>query len=144
MWDVVRTVLMHVFYILCRKACEKHKWEAEVHSCKLSNYGNCLKVGELKPLPHSTASTQLLQEYKPPWNLTYAGPGNDEEVFADGKVTYAGQLVGMVVAETRMQARTAAKAVNITYEDLQTVLTIEVSADHDCTMQEKCVYFYHK
>jgi len=59
-------------------------------------------------------------------------------------VTYAGQLVGMVVAETRMQARTAAKAVNITYEDLQTVLTIEVSADHDCTMQEKCVHFYRK
>ena len=122
--------------------------KGEVHSCKLSNYGNYLKVGELKPLPSPIPlplHIWLLQEYKPPWNsYIYAGPGNDEEVFADGKVTYAGQLVGMVVAETRMQARIAAKAVNITYEDLQTVLTIEVSADHDCTMQEKCVYFYRK
>lgn len=128
---------------------EKHakclSQKGEVHSHKLNNYGNYLKVGKLKPLPHSTASTH---DYYKSTNhlgiLTYAGPGNDEEVFTDGKVTYAGQLVGMVVAETRMQARTAAKAVNITYEDLQTVLTIEVSADHDCTMQEKCVYFYRK
>lgn len=117
-------------------------WSAQL---QLSNHGNYLKVGELKPLPHSTASTH---DYYKSTNhlgiLTYAGPGNDEEVFADGKVTYAGQLVGMVVAETRMQARIAAKAVNITYEDLQTVLTIEVSADQYCTMQEKCVYFYCK
>ena len=65
---------------------------------------------------------------------TYVGTGNDEEVFADGKVIYAGQLVGMVVAETRMQARRAAKAVSIIYEDLPTVLNIEVSSDHECIL----------
>ena len=51
----------------------------------------------------------------------------DEEVFADGKVTAFGQVIGVVVAESQPLAQRAAKAVKVTYEDLPSVITIEVS-----------------
>ena len=63
---------------------------------------------------------------------TNSGPGQDEEVFADGKVTYIGQLIGLVVADTQAQAKRAAKAVQVTYEDLPTVITIEVCCMEYC------------
>lgn len=43
---------------------------------------------------------------------------HDEEFFATEIVTCVGQQIGIVVAETEMQARLAAKAVKIEYEDL--------------------------
>ncbi len=51
---------------------------------------------------------------------------SDEEVFADGKVTHFGQIIGMVLAENQMLAQRAAKLVNISYSDLPAVITIEV------------------
>ncbi len=50
----------------------------------------------------------------------------DEEVFADGKVTSIGQVIAVVVAESQPLAQRAAKAVKVTYEDLPSVITIEV------------------
>ena len=52
----------------------------------------------------------------------------DEEAFADGRVTYFGQPIGVVVAEDQMVAQRAAKAVRITYQDLPSIITIEVGA----------------
>ena len=49
-----------------------------------------------------------------------------EPVFADGEVTCIGQIVGMVVARDKATAQRAAKAVHITYEDLPSIITIEV------------------
>ena len=54
------------------------------------------------------------------------GIGCDEEVFADGKVNHIGQLIGIIVAESQPLAQRAAKAVKVTYEDLPSVITIEV------------------
>eukprot|EP00040_Diaphanoeca_grandis_P018555 m.97622 g.97622 ORF g.97622 m.97622 type:complete len:1296 (+) comp26995_c0_seq1:59-3946(+) len=49
----------------------------------------------------------------------------DEEVFAAKKVTCMGQPIGIIVAETREQAREAAMHVVVEYEDLDVIVTIE-------------------
>ena len=54
------------------------------------------------------------------------GVGRDEEVFADGKVQHIGQIIGIIVAESQPLAQRAAKAVCVTYEDLPSIITIEV------------------
>ena len=51
---------------------------------------------------------------------------NDEPVFADGKVISFGQIIGVVVARDQPLAQRAAKAVKVVYEDLPSVITIEV------------------
>eukprot|EP00878_Enallax_costatus_P021296 GHUV01022542.1.p1 GENE.GHUV01022542.1~~GHUV01022542.1.p1 ORF type:complete len:619 (+),score=146.78 GHUV01022542.1:134-1858(+) len=50
---------------------------------------------------------------------------HDEEVFATTEVTCVGQVIGVIVAETEPQARRAAKAVKVEYEDLPAVISIE-------------------
>ena len=50
----------------------------------------------------------------------------DEKVFADGRVTHFGQIIGMVLAENQMLAQRAAKLVKVSYSDLPAVITIEV------------------
>ncbi|AQZ50494.1 xanthine dehydrogenase molybdopterin binding subunit [Martelella mediterranea] len=47
-----------------------------------------------------------------------SGGHHDEPLFADTVVEYHGQLIFAVIAETRQQARAAAKLAEITYEDL--------------------------
>ncbi|EHK99235.1 putative Xanthine dehydrogenase [Glarea lozoyensis 74030] len=49
----------------------------------------------------------------------------DEPFFADGLVESHGQTIGMVYAETALQAQQAAKLVKITYEELPFILTID-------------------
>jgi xanthine dehydrogenase/oxidase len=49
----------------------------------------------------------------------------DEPFFADGEVHAHGQVIGMVYAETALQAQAAARAVRVTYEVLPTILTID-------------------
>lgn len=49
----------------------------------------------------------------------------DEPFFADGKVSHHGQVIGMVYAETALQAQAAAKAVHVEYEVLPPLLTID-------------------
>lgn len=49
----------------------------------------------------------------------------DEEIFATDEVTCAGQVIGAIVAETKVQAQRAAKMVKIVYEDLPRILTTE-------------------
>jgi xanthine dehydrogenase/oxidase len=49
----------------------------------------------------------------------------DEPVFAAGKVESHGQVIGLVYAETQLQAQAAARLVKITYEDLPVILTID-------------------
>lgn len=49
----------------------------------------------------------------------------DEPIFADGLVESHGQVIGMVYAETALQARKAAKLVKVVYADLPTILTID-------------------
>ena len=50
----------------------------------------------------------------------------DEPVFADGKVICFGQIIGVVLAKSQPLAQRAAKAVKVIYEDLPSVITIEV------------------
>jgi xanthine dehydrogenase/oxidase len=49
----------------------------------------------------------------------------DEPFFADDEVCSQGQPIGLVYAETALQAQAAARAVKIVYEDLPTILTID-------------------
>uniref|UniRef100_A0A8B9KDR4 Xanthine dehydrogenase/oxidase n=1 Tax=Astyanax mexicanus TaxID=7994 RepID=A0A8B9KDR4_ASTMX len=54
---------------------------------------------------------------------------SDETVFADNKVTCVGHIIGAVVADTQAHAQRAAKAVKISYEELQPVIvSIQVAA----------------
>jgi len=55
----------------------------------------------------------------------------DELFFADGEVFSHGQTIGMVYAETALQAQTAARAVRIVYEDLPAILTIDEAIEKD-------------
>jgi xanthine dehydrogenase/oxidase len=56
----------------------------------------------------------------------------DEEVFVSSLVECVGSLVGLVVAETEVQAQGAAKLVVIEYEHLQpTIFTIDQAIQHD-------------
>ncbi|KAK3874324.1 hypothetical protein Pcinc_020737 [Petrolisthes cinctipes] len=52
-------------------------------------------------------------------------PFDDEKVFASDKVTCVGHVIGLVCAEDRKTAQTAAKLVDITYEDLPAIITIQ-------------------
>ncbi|APA12942.1 hypothetical protein sscle_10g077120 [Sclerotinia sclerotiorum 1980 UF-70] len=49
----------------------------------------------------------------------------DEPFFADGKVFSHGQPIGLVYAESALQAQAAARAVRVEYEDLPVILTID-------------------
>ncbi|KAH7060693.1 Molybdopterin-binding domain of aldehyde dehydrogenase-domain-containing protein [Macrophomina phaseolina] len=49
----------------------------------------------------------------------------DETFFADGVVLSHGHTIGMVYAETALQAQAAAKVVRIVYEELPAILTID-------------------
>ncbi len=50
---------------------------------------------------------------------------HDEPLLATGEVHYLGQPIFLVIAETHLSARRAARLANITYEDLPAILTIE-------------------
>lgn len=43
------------------------------------------------------------------------------------QVTCVGHIIGLVVADTQLHAQRAAKAVRIQYEELQPIITIQVS-----------------
>ncbi|XP_066514384.1 aldehyde oxidase 6 [Hoplias malabaricus] len=52
--------------------------------------------------------------------------GIDEEILAENEVTCVGQMIGGVVADTKLHAKLAAAALKIKYEDLQdSVFTVE-------------------
>ena len=61
--------------------------------------------------------------------MLYAGEFCDEQVFADGKVNHIGQIVGVIVAESKPLAQQAAKSVKISYDNLPSIITIEVSIE---------------
>ena len=57
-------------------------------------------------------------------NIT--GICNDEKVFADKEVTCCGQIIGIVLANNKMLAQRAAKLVEVTYTDMDSIISIEV------------------
>lgn len=62
----------------------------------------------------------------------------DEPWFAEDKVYSHGQPIGMVYAETALQAQAAARAVRVEYEELKPILTI------DEAIEAKSFYDYSK
>ena len=52
-------------------------------------------------------------------NSFVAPPAFPEKVFADDYIDYAGQSVGLVVAESFQEAAAAARAVKITYKEIK-------------------------
>lgn len=58
-------------------------------------------------------------------------PSMDEVFFAEDKVYTVGQIIGVILAETKAQAQAGARAVLITYEELPYLLTIDeaIAAD---------------
>ncbi|KAK7506537.1 hypothetical protein BaRGS_00002012, partial [Batillaria attramentaria] len=69
-------------------------------------------------------------------------PLSPEEVFCTSKIEYAGQIIGVILAETQTLADAAAKKVVVKYKDIKKpVLTveeaIEAKAYHQCFLTEK-------
>ncbi|XP_061195293.1 xanthine dehydrogenase/oxidase-like [Saccostrea echinata] len=60
-----------------------------------------------------------------PGSKTFGPLVHDIPLFADKEVSYHGQPIGGVIAETREIARAAAKLVKVEYENLPTVFTID-------------------
>ncbi|PNF38422.1 Xanthine dehydrogenase, partial [Cryptotermes secundus] len=72
---------------------------------------------------HAFFSAKDLQE--PPFRNCH-GIIHDDEVFAEGKVTSQGQVIGAVVAVDQITAQRASKLVKVEYKDLEPVIiTIE-------------------
>ncbi|XP_016182608.1 xanthine dehydrogenase 1 [Arachis ipaensis] len=65
----------------------------------------------------------------------------DEELFATDYVTCVGQVIGVVVADTHENAKTAARKVNVKYEDLPAILSIKeaINAGSFHPNTEKCL-----
>jgi len=74
--------------------------------------------GVLAVITHDNAG----RLHKAKWNLAYPPP---PPPLQDAKITYNGQYVAMVVAETRQQAAAAARLVEVTYDRDEPVLSIE-------------------
>ncbi|KAJ7166651.1 xanthine dehydrogenase [Mycena filopes] len=55
----------------------------------------------------------------------WGGTAIDEEFFASAKVVAHGQPIGMIVAQTKILAQKAARAVRVEYEDLPRIMTLE-------------------
>ncbi|XP_038073974.1 xanthine dehydrogenase/oxidase-like [Patiria miniata] len=55
----------------------------------------------------------------------------DDPVFADGEVVHVGQLIGLVVADSQAIAQKAAKLVQVEYEELPAIITIEEAIEQD-------------
>ncbi len=60
-----------------------------------------------------------------PGDKLFAAFGHDEAIFADEVVQHVGQVVGLVVADSVMQARRAARQVKLDIEPLPAVLTVQ-------------------
>jgi xanthine dehydrogenase molybdopterin-binding subunit B len=61
----------------------------------------------------------ILAKDIPGRNSFMPSPAYVEQVFCDDYIDYAGQSIGLVVAETFQQAQLAAKAVKITYKEIK-------------------------
>lgn len=61
----------------------------------------------------------------------------DEYALAKGKVLYVGQPVAAVAADTEVQARAAAAAVHVTYEQIPALLTPEAALESEVRLHDK-------
>ncbi|ORX63815.1 putative xanthine dehydrogenase HxA [Basidiobolus meristosporus CBS 931.73] len=66
-----------------------------------------------------------------PGNNTWGPVFQDEEVFASTDVYFLGQIIGIVVAKSQNEAQAAARMVNVEYEDLPHILTIEEAIEKE-------------
>ncbi|XP_038073117.1 xanthine dehydrogenase/oxidase-like [Patiria miniata] len=64
-------------------------------------------------------------------NAVGATPVKDDLLFADGEVTCVGQVIAVVVADTQAIAQRAARLVQVEYEDLPAIITIQDAIDQN-------------
>lgn len=69
-----------------------------------------------------------------PNNLFGGGPVPDQHVLAEDCVLYRGDCIAVVAAETREQAEAAAAAVQVEYEPLPTVMTLDEALAPDAPL----------
>jgi len=86
-------------------------------------HARLLGVDALAALAMSGVHGVILAEHIPADNVL-ATPAMDEPIFAQTHLLHVGQVVGLVLAESHIEARRAAAAVRIDAEPLPAILTI--------------------
>lgn len=83
-----------------------------------------------EPALHMPGVSGYIDKNSIPANVNIWGSiKKDEPFFAEDKVLSHGQVIGMVHAETALQAQAAARAVKVEYEELAPILTIDQAID---------------
>ena len=67
---------------------------------------------------------------------------HDEECFASEVVTCIGQPIGVIVADTEQHARMAARLVQVEYEDLTALISIEDAIEAGSYYEVKLLFLY--
>jgi xanthine dehydrogenase/oxidase len=88
-----------------------------------------LKVDPSKAL--SLEGVHAYVDYKDLKHISYRIITKDDEFFASKEVNFVGQLVGLIIADSKSLARKAASLVQIDYEPLLYVLTIEDAIENN-------------
>ena len=94
----------------------------------LAKYGNATidEINVDKAMSLSGVKRVILAKDIPGKNNFMHAPYGDERLFCDGQVEFAGQQVGLVVADSYELAQEAAKMVEITYKDIRKpIVTID-------------------
>jgi xanthine dehydrogenase/oxidase len=88
-----------------------------------------LKVDPSKAL--SLEGVHAYVDYKDLKHNSYGIITKDDEFFASKEVNFVGQLIGLIIADSKSLARKAASLVQIDYQPLPYVLTIEDAIEHN-------------
>ena len=90
-------------------------------------HAKILKVDPSEALSMPGVVSYISHEDVPGHNhVDIYGQGEGEPIFAANTVTCQGQVIGAIVADTKKHAQEASRYVNVLYEELPAIITIEV------------------
>ena len=106
--------------------------QGELHAAfVLSDKANCdVESCDASKALEMTGVVAFINADDVPGQNGWKSYGVNEEIFSSGKVNYAGQSIGLVLAETREIALEAARRVKVTYANQgEVVCDIETAAE---------------
>lgn len=100
-------------------------------------HGTVLHIDTTKALAVDTVTNILFAEDIPGNNGIGAVDRDEEPLLAVNEVMYIGQPIGLVLAKTEEAARYAAEKVEISYEPLPSIITIDEALEQNSFYQEQ-------